>query len=125
MKEKPAAVAIGVFLMSKTWSSVCNPVESEEVFAIMDSRKHGYLEVNDVRKLLIRMGNPVAASASFDYTLGAMKAKDVPKFEHLRTKTWWPKCCGAITPSDKGWVEHDSISLLEFEAWCTDNRKHF
>ena len=33
----------------------------------MDSRKHGYLSVNDVRKLLIRMGNPVPTSA---YNIG-------------------------------------------------------
>eukprot|EP01044_Picomonas_judraskeda_P047497 COSAG03_NODE_27039_length_255_cov_1.307692_1_plen_45_part_01 len=41
----------------------------------MDSRRNGYLSVEDVRKLLIRMGNPVAASKTFDKTLAEMKAK--------------------------------------------------
>eukprot|EP01043_Picozoa_sp_COSAG02_P002899 COSAG02_NODE_68_length_42582_cov_52.351129_35_plen_961_part_00 len=120
--EVLTAVAIGFFLMSKTLRSVCSPADAEEVFKIMDSRHHGYLSVEDVRKLLIRMGNPVAASATFDETLAEMKAKQYPAMSGLRTRSWWPRWAGGIDNPDRTWVQHDSISKLEFSDWCHDNQ---
>lgn len=117
-----SAIVIGLFLMSKTWSSVCSPADAEEVFKIMDSTRNGYLHVEDVRRLLVRMGNPVAASRTFDETLAQMKAKQYPKLSGLRTRPWFPRWLGAIDQPDRAWVQIDSISRMEFIDWCTDNQ---
>lgn len=113
-----SAAAVGLYLMTKTWSCVADPAHAEAVFEIMDTRGGGYLSGQDVRTMLIRMGNPVAASVSFAETMAAMKAMDITagrKCGALRAKL--PRWCGGFSV-DTRWAYTDSVSRREFMDWC-------
>ena len=121
-----SAVLVGLFLMTKTWNCVAEPNDAEEVFEIMDTRGAGYLSGVDVRTLLIRMGNPVAAhSAFFDQTFAKMKGmKRKKRCETLRE--FLPRCCGGIPPPDTRWLDTHSVSKQEFRYvihYCTTHAR--
>ena len=121
--EGVVAILIGLFLLTKTFKSVCKPADANAVFDIIDSSKNGYLTGEDVRSLLVRMGNPIAAASSFDETLADMKAKDV--WEGATLGPLWgalPECLGGISKPDPEWVHRESVSKHEFLDWCTINQ---
>lgn len=108
--------------MSKTWHAVCKPAQAEATFSAVDTDKNGYLNGNDIRLLLIRMGNPIAASNDFDSVLADMKAKDIYGGKTCGAfRAMLPKCCGGIR-LDKSWVARDSVSPHEFQDWCRANQ---
>ena len=124
--EVLTAAAIGFLILSKTWRSVCKPDDAPDVFRAMDVHEDGFLDTTEVRALLIRMGNPIAASKMFDQTLADMKGKSLyhgVKFSKQRT--WLPQKLGGIPPPEKEVVEQlrlSSISLQEFLDWCEANQ---
>eukprot|EP01046_Picozoa_sp_COSAG06_P022583 COSAG06_NODE_1758_length_8454_cov_102.821664_4_plen_140_part_00 len=102
---------------------MCKPADSNQVFDLLDSSNNGYLNGNDIRTLLVRMGNPVAASNKFDETLAEMKAKDIWRGKTCGPlRTCLPRCCGGVEPPDKSWVIRDSVSRHEFVDWCRANQ---
>ena len=97
VSEALSSIAIGLLLLHKvTTKSVCAPAQAEPVFRAMDIDGSGYLRTHEVRYLLLRMGNPVAAFYKPDKELAAMKAKKVEDLE----------------------MQLESISLSEFQEWC-------
>ena len=118
-----SAILIGLFLLSKTWHSVCKPTDADNVFQLMDTAKDGFLSGNEIRTLLVRMGNPVAASSNFENVLADMKAKDIWNSQKCGSmRVHLPRWCGGISPPDKGWVLRDSVSRHEFHDWCAANQ---
>lgn len=117
LTEVALAVVIGFYLLSRTWHSVCKPAEADKVFKTVDVDQNGFLSGNDIKLLLVGMGNPVAASKHyFGNVLAEMKG--MPQ-ESFRTKL--PKWCGG-KEAENSWIAHASISPQEFEDWCTDNQ---
>jgi hypothetical protein len=124
--EVLTAASIGFFLLSKTWRNVCKPDDAPAVFKAMDISEDGFLEAGEVRALLIRMGNPIAASKMFNQTLSDMKGKNLYRGVKLsKQRSWLPKRCGGLDPPAKEVVEQlqlGSISMLEFIDWCRANQ---
>jgi hypothetical protein len=120
--EAATAVLIGLYLMSKTWKSVCRVDQAQATFNAVDTDGSGFLSGNNIRLLLVRMGNPIAASSDFDQVLADMKAKDIYGGKTCGSlRTILPTCCGGIR-LDKGWVSRDSVSVHEFTDWCHANQ---
>lgn len=107
--EALTAILIGLFLLKKTWQSVCPPAEAKAVFEVMDASGNGFLNGGDIKTLLIRMGNPMAADGGdFEETLADMKAKDIwggQTCGPLRSRCC---CCCGIPKPDKSWVHTNS-----------------
>jgi hypothetical protein len=124
--EVLTAALIGFVLLSKTWHSVCKPDDAPAVFNAMDVSEDGFLEAAEVRALLIRMGNPIAASKMFNQTLSDMKGKNLYRGVKLsKQRSWLPKKCGGLDPPPEEVVEQlhlSSISMQEFIDWCRANQ---
>ena len=122
--EALSAVLLGAFLFYKSFSnSGCKPEDAEAVFNIIDSNKNGYLSGADIRNLLVRMGNPIAAGSGFDKTLASMKAKDIWAGVTLGSlRGALPQGCGGIKKPNIDWVERESVSKHEFIDWCRANQ---
>ena len=124
--EVLTAAAIGFGLLSKTWRSVCKPDDAPDVFKAMDVHEDGFLDTGEIRALLIRMGNPIAASKMFDQTLADMKGKSLyPGVRFSKQRSWLPQKLGGLPPPDekvKQQLRVSSVSLLEFLDWCKANQ---
>jgi len=98
LAELFAAICIGCFLMYNTIQVVCPPEEADNVFSSVDTDGNGYLEADEVKDLLDRMGDPVSG---------------------VRLESTLKEMTGRSGPIDCSTIH---VSRHQFHKWCKINQ---